>query len=273
MKEKRTTQLPKNQDHLEVYPEKKQVSAFPERRFIKTNRTLAITALINLACILAGTGLYIYSATRINVKITDKQNLHFYQMDTEAKILRQTQYRNTKIPAKYFIIEQALYNYIKDRHEVIFNREEMEKKISNGYAIKLSDSKLLDTLNRELQNLFANVFNRNINRDVHIYNLHQHHNNIWTAVIETFDFQQTDQLKPQCPCYDNSSKCLKCKNEQTIHKERRRVWIRVSLKGEKNEENPFGIRVDGYYMGYMPINPDSTDWDLPPELTPNLLPI
>ena len=48
-KQKPIVETPKDQDHLEVYPEKKQVSAFPERRYIKTNRFLAIIALINLA--------------------------------------------------------------------------------------------------------------------------------------------------------------------------------------------------------------------------------
>ena len=267
-KKEEARQFPKNQDHLEVYPEKKQVSAFPEKRFIKTNRTLAIIILINLACIIAGAGLFIYSTNHMKLNIEGKQGIHIYQIDPEEKTLKPVQKEKIKIPAKHLIIEQALYKYIKDRHEGILNQEIMKNKINNGYAVKLSENKIKETVTMNLTELSEKIQRQRFSRDIHIYNLHLLHGNIWTAVIETFDFPETDNLLPQCACSDNSVECLKCKNKHTIYKERRRIWIRVSLKGKKTIDNPFGIQIEGYHIGYLPNIQENTQWDLPSELTP-----
>ena len=115
-KQKNITQTPKDQDHLEAYPEKKQVSAFPERRFIKTNRFLVIVALINLACMLAGAGIFIYAAKRADVKVQNERGLMLYQLDREEKKLKQAEYKERKIPARQLIMEDYLIKYIKERH-------------------------------------------------------------------------------------------------------------------------------------------------------------
>ena len=275
MKKKETKiAIPKDQDHLEVYPEKKQVSAFPERRFIKTNRMLVIFALINLACMLAGAGIFIYTAKRVNVDVQNKKGTMLYQLDREEKKLKQAEYMKVKVSAQQFIIEDFLRRYITERHS--FNTTLLDSTnqfSSTGLVIKSSLSAMEKQIRTEFDMLQRETQAQNKIRDVHIFNLHPYYGNLWTAVIETFDFPNKIGT-PDCDCYDNSPICLKCKYEKTLLRQRRRIWIRISFRGKKDLDinnnsknaNPFGILVEGYYIGYMPKDPVDRNWDLPAEL-------
>ena len=277
-KEKPKIETPKDQDHLEVYPEKKQVSAFPERRYIKTNRFLVIIALINLACILAEACIFIYSAQRVNVRVQNNRGLLLYQIDREEKQLRQAEYRQRKVPAGRMIIEDYLKKYITERHSFHGTLDEFSQLFNeNSFVFRSSNGTLKDKITKDFELLQRETLMQRRERDVHIYNLHPYYGNLWTAIVETFDFPKQDG-PPTCDCSDNSTKCLKCKTEKSLSRQRRRVWIRVSDAGQKwirrkpedflttSNDNPFGIRIEGYYMGYMPKDAPDPNWDLPPEL-------
>jgi hypothetical protein len=291
MKQKQQSiQSSPNQDHLEVYPEKKQVSAFPERRFIKTNRMLTILAIINLACILAGAGIFAYMAQSVDMTMQNSKGVYLYQINTEEQTLKQTEYHKTKEPALKFIVEQSLRDYIEVRHKGVLNREIMDAKLLNDMSPKddddekdivkdriiarLSSPAVFEHFEKEHYALLNYITNNRIEREVHIYNLHLLRNNLWTAVVETFDFPENHQMCKNC--MDNTYQCIQCKSKNRLHQERRRIWIQVSfnapLPKDKNEINlnPFRIQIDGYYIGYMPTTPSSTSWDLPPELKPSL---
>ena len=110
MEQKKNDSITSTQaDHLEVYPERKQVSAFPERRFIKTNRMLSIVTLVNLACIIAGASLFAYTAQKVDVKVTVPSHVLLYQMDTEEKMLKPSEYMEIRTSSQRFILE----NYLK----------------------------------------------------------------------------------------------------------------------------------------------------------------
>ena len=280
-KKKSIIEPPKDQDHLEVYPEKKQVSAFPERRFIKMNRVLVIFTLINLACILAGASIFIYTARRVDVKVQNKQGLLIYQIDREEKKLKQAEYRERKMPAKRFIMESFLKQYITEYHSFSDTLANANERFSeNGLVLKASMTTIKDKIRKDLDALRRETLDVYRTRDVHIYNLHPYHGNLWTAVIETFDFPKSDG-PPVCNgCSDNSTKCLKCKYEKAIQRQRRRIWIRVSFNPQNSwvrkeeadylrtsQDNPFGIVIEGYYIGYMPKDATNLNWDLPPELS------
>lgn len=273
-KPKQVVEPSKDQDHLEAYPEKKQVSAFPERRFIKMNRMLVIVALINLACILAGASLFIYTAKHVDIRVQNKNGLLIYQLDREAKRLKQAEYHERKISARMFIMENFLRQYITKYHSFNGTRQDENNLLSEKGLTLRAAPKIKDAVRKEMEKLQSETYRRGIVRDVHIYNLHLEHG-LWTAVIETFDFPRPDG-PPACDCMDNSKECLKCKYEKTILRQRKRIWIRASFMGSKygyldtennsKNPNPFGIQIDGYYVGYMPKDAVTTLWDLPPEL-------
>ncbi|MBE6446044.1 MAG: hypothetical protein E7021_01370 [Alphaproteobacteria bacterium] len=285
-----TVQTPNNQDHLEVYPERKQVSAFPERRFIKTNRMLTILAIINLACILAGAGIFSYLAQSVDLRMQDSKKIYLFQINTEEKTLKPAEYHKIKEPALKFIVEQSLRDYIEVRHKGVNNLDIMNAKLLDDESQKddddekdivkdriiarLSSPAVFKQFEKEHYALLNRITTNKIEREVHIYNLHLLRNNLWTAVVETFDFPQEHSLCNNC--MDNSFQCIQCKIKNRLHQERRRIWIQVSfnapLPKDKNEINlnPFRIQIEGYYQGYMPTTPSSTTWDLPPELKPDL---
>jgi hypothetical protein len=223
-KNKNPKTFSKESDHLEVYPERKQVSAFPERRFIKTNRMLVIIAIINLACILAGAACFAYISKKVDVRIQDSRRAYLYQINTEEKTLKPAEHLNVKEPAKKFILEKTLRDYIEVRHIGVFNMNKMEEKtkeddpkkveeneqaaIKDRIVRRLSSQSVYEDFSKENDALFALIFNNNIERDVHIYNLHLLHGNIWTAIVETFDFYRD---RTMCRCNDNSSQCIQCK--------------------------------------------------------------
>lgn len=287
-KQKPVPELPKDQDHLEAYPEKKQVSAFPERRFIKTNRFLVILALVNLACMLAGSGIFIYAAKRADVKVQNERGLLLYQLDNEEKRLKQAEYKERKIPARQLIMEDYLTKYIKERHSCSKDdtQKDFSERLSDKSFVLKSSSGATQQIKKEIETLQRETVSRGIIRDVHIYNLHlltrRGENYLWTAFIETFDFPKPDGF-PVCNCFDNSPTCLKCKYEKTIQRQRKRIWIRATMFNSQKDtkwvrrlpedveitryDNPFGIQILGYYVGYMPKDAPSQNWDLPPELT------
>lgn len=276
MEQKKNDSITSTQaDHLEVYPERKQVSAFPERRFIKTNRMLSIVTLVNLACIIAGASLFAYTAQKVDVKVTVPSHVLLYQMDTEEKMLKPSEYMEIRTSSQRFILENYLRRYITELHSVSNNVDDMLQRTSDkGFVATSSDPNANQVVQKIFTNSLRTVLNNGKIRDVHIYNLHPYHNNFWTAVIETFDFPNTGDLERVCNCFDNSTQCLTCKAQRNVGRERRRIWIRTSFRNKKTpenlEDNPFGILISGYYIGYTPLVPKSLIWDLPPELKPDL---
>ena len=283
-KQQQTIQPSQNQDHLEVYPEKKQVSAFPERRFIKTNRMLTILAIINLACILAGAGIFSYLAQSVDLRMQDSKKIYLFQINTEEKTLKPAEHHKIKEPALKFIVEKSLHDYIEVRHKGVNNLDIMNAKllddnspkddddekdiIKDRIVMRLSNQVVAKQFETEHYDLLNKIRTNGIEREVHIYNLHLLRNNLWTAIVETFDFPQEHSLCNNC--MDNSFECIQCKTKNRLHQERRRIWIQTSFTGKKSIYNPFGLQIDGYYIGYMPTTPSSTTWDLPPELKPDL---
>jgi len=287
MKSKKEAEvLVKDEDHLEEYPERRQVSAFPERRFIKTNRMLAIFALINLAMVIAGVCLFISTVPRVDVEITGPSNAFLYQMNSEDKILRPSGYLFSTASADRFIMESFLKQFITERHSTRNNLDDTLNQFTDkALVLRASSPRLRSKMRSDLEDIQRETVYQNKVRDVHIYNIHPYHENLWTAVIETFDFPMPGDV---CTCNDNSEECLNCKIQKNIGRQRRRIWIRAvftkpgmknwngwvrKIKNEQKDEfletsidNPFGIQILGYYVGYMPLSPVSSLWDLPREL-------
>ncbi len=280
------SETPKDKDQLEAYPSRKQVSAFPERRFIKMNRILVIFALINLACMFAGAGIFIYSAQRVSARVQNNQGLMLFQLDREEKVLNQAEYMQRSMPARQFITENFLRHYITERNALNDKTLYEAQNLLNdqSFVIRSSLKSMRESARKGLESLLNETIGQNKVRDVHIYNLHPYYGSLWTAVIETFDFPKQDSALPVCNCFNNTSECLKCKYENTLLRQRRRIWIRV-IYSKNNEDkwvrdtaekitktsmdNPFGIVIIGYYVGYMPKDPQNLDWDLPSELRKN----
>ena len=233
---------------------------------------------------MAGAGIFIYSAQRVGVRVQNKRGLLLYQLDREEKQLKQAEYLRKKISAHLPIIEDFLNKYITERHSFHGTLDEFDRLFNEkSFVFRSSNRTLQDKIRKDFENLRLATLNQGIERYVHIYNLHplylfnKEYGTLWTAVIETFDFPKHDGT-PVCDCTDNSTDCLACKYGKALLRQRNRIWIRVSYAGKRwvrrepkdfettSHDNPFGIRIEGYYVGYMPKDVENTNWDLPPEL-------
>ena len=275
-----------NQDVLEVYPEKEQVDAFPERRYIKLTRFLTIATIVNLAFVIAYTGIYFYMVRHKDIILERGNYVHLYSIDPEKKLLLPAEPTQIQVSPMQLAMEKALRQYIEERYTLIFDTNEMNKRWGeNGYVTRLSQQGILQSFKSEVSRSIQEIRKNHITRDVHIYSLYPVHGDLWSAYIETFDFPLDENLKKVCDCMDNSKECLKCKMSNAIKRERKKILLKANFRGIKNctdspndnpkeEEkicnNPLGIMVYAYYPAHIPLPKNGekkeTFWDLPPAL-------
>ena len=129
-------------DVLGRYPEYMQVRALPERRYLKTSRLLATFILINLGITLALGGIYAYLAERVDVSITSRKAVNLLYIDTEKKQLFPVEHHQKTVSAIQLVAEDFIEKYIKERHTITDDDNEMRKVIEgSGFVRLLSESK------------------------------------------------------------------------------------------------------------------------------------
>lgn len=69
-------------DVLEAYPERIQISAIPERRYLRTSRILAIVTFLNMGVMIALSGVFVYLASRLDISVANPQAFLFYNKKT-----------------------------------------------------------------------------------------------------------------------------------------------------------------------------------------------
>lgn len=281
-----------NQDVLGAYPEKKQVDAFPERRYIRLTRFLSVFTFINLAMVIAWSGFYFYMSRHKDISISQKNWVHIYAIDPEKKLLLPSEFGRKNISSMQLMLEKALRQYLTERYEFIFDLDEMRKRWGEkGYVFRLSSSDIQPKFNEETKRSWNEIQQNRVNRDVHIYSLENIRGDLWRAYIETFDLPLDENLKKQCDCSDNSHKCISCKEQNMIPngRKRKKILLRANFKGRKNCtteaidnpskkeklcDNPLGVQVYAYYPAAIPIQKNKSEsekfWDLPPALRPEL---
>ena len=271
------TENKKNTAHdvLGVYPEKEQVDAFPERRYVRLTRFLAIFTIINLAMVIAWTTLYFYMARHKDISVSRRNWVHLYTIDPERKLLLPSEYGQSVVSQKQLVMEDALRKYLTERYESIWDVDTMRKRWGKkGYVANLSSPDVMAKFSAEAGQSWNDIWQKKITRDVHIYSLYPVHGDMWSAYIETFDFPLDENLGKDCDCSDNSHVCLACKEKNMVPGSRRRkkILLRANFEGNKNLNNPLGVMVYAYYPAMIPIPKETREkfWDLPPPLRPEL---
>ncbi|MGN0919347.1 MAG: hypothetical protein ACI4OR_01105 [Alphaproteobacteria bacterium] len=267
----------KDRDILGAYPEKEQVDAFPERRYVRLTRFLTIFTIINLAMVIAWSGFYFYMAQHKDISVSQRNWVHIYTIDPERKLLLPSEFGQGSVPALQLMMEKALRQYITERYEYIWAADEMRKRWGkNGYVARLSGQEVLPKFNAEAGASWNEIQQKRVTRDVHIYSLYPLRGDLWSAYIETFDLPLDENLEKKCDCSDNSHECIACKEQNMVSKGRRRkkILLRANFNGIKNLDNPLGVMVYAYYPAVVPIPKEGADsekfWNLPPALRPAL---
>lgn len=270
-----------NSDVLEAYPQRTQVTAFPERVFLKTNRFLVVFTAVNLAITIALSCFFVYMVQRANVIVKSRNTNFVYAIDPLEKTLKPVEGYRTTAKAKDFAMEDYLRRYITEWHSVPYETDKIAQKLnkSTAFVARMSLPQTYEIYQKSQSDAAAETGAKKSIRDVHIYDFHNVYGNLWSGYIETFDLpiSNTD-ISTFCQCQDNSKQCLTCKIKNSNKRERFKIWIRAQFTQYTNKSNPMGIIVTAYNIGYVPIHPDPKNpleekekfWDLPPALRPEV---
>lgn len=259
-------------DVLGVYPEFMQVKALPERRYMKTARVLAVFILFNLACIIGIAGYFVYCADRVDVTIGNLRQPYLYTIDSSRKVIVPMEYSKVTMSALKLYVEKILQEYIRNRHEIIWNNEVMSWRWGSEGPIRFfsHEDNVYKPFAEEAITQFEASRSKGYVRDVHLYELKNIYGDTWEGVIDTFDMPIPDPFKPLCgACTDNSKACIDCKAKNTFQRNRYRIIVRVSKK-TATPKNPLGVFVQAYNLLYMPIDEKEHYWDTPNDLKPEL---
>lgn len=260
-------------DVLGRYPEYMQVRALPERRYLKTARLLALFIFLNMAVMMAVAGFFTYNADRIDISIANNRAVNLFSIDTSRQVLIPAEYATRNIKALELFAESLLRDYIQNRHTVVWENKTMTMRWDVGGPVAGYShyKKVYMPFRMSADKLFEESRKKGFVRDVHIYELKLIKQNLWEAVIDTFDMPIPDAYNPLCDsCTDNSKKCITCKVEHTTRQMRHRIFIRTSYNGVKTVLNPLGFVVETYNMLYVPIDNKEKFWRVPNDLKPEL---
>ncbi len=268
-------------DVLEAYPLRLNVNALPERRFVKMMRSLKVAvALLSSLMILLGVYLN-YQITHLDVDVRKGKTLQFFRVDPESKQLSPAESGEMSLSALRLVAEDQLMKYLKMRNRTVWNQDEMIKNWGvNGLIYRMSSDVVYRGFEEE-RNVLNNVRGLEMLREVHVYELKWVRDNLWMAIIETFDMPLTDTGFEVCECSDNTPACIDCHIAKTKKRERRKIWMRTGFSRKPPEVsdafpaqifdlNPMGVSVEKYVSVYMPINEKEPYWDLPPALRPDI---
>ena len=258
-------------DVLGRYPEYMQVRALPERRYLKTSRLLALFIFLNMAVMIAVAGFFTYNADRIDISIANRRVVNLYSIDSSRQVLIPAEYSTRNVNALELFAESLLRDYIYNRHTVVWENKTMTQRWDVGGPVAGYShyKRVYMPFRMSADNLFEESRKKGFVRDVHIYELNLIKQNLWEAVIETFDMPIPDAYNPVCDCSDNSKKCITCKVEHSSRPLRYRVFIRTSYNGVKTVLNPLGFVVESYNMLYVPIDDKEQFWRIPNDLKPD----
>lgn len=270
---KKEKDVPVDQDALGAYPLRMQISAIPERRYLRTTRVLAVLSFINIGVLIALSGLFIYYAARIDVQIYNPMVPNMYSIDPEHKIINAVEYSRRRVSALELISEKYIRDYIMARNTFYLDPIQQEKYWGPNSVIRHYSSKEDDYKDFvKLANIVQNEATTNrVNKEPYIYSMRRLPTGQWEALVDIFDMPPEDIFNPICGCSNETKECLTCKIQKNKGRRRYKIYVWANLfSGAASLYNPLGLKVYGYYELERIIHPNELYWDLPSILKPEL---
>ncbi len=251
-------------DVLEAYPERIQISAIPERRYLRTTRILAVATFLNMGIMLALSGIFVYLAARLDVSVANQKVVNLYMIDPERKVIQASEHDRISVSALQLMMESALRDYVINRHSVVWDQEVQESRWGRGGPVSVySSPNVYKQFSLEYVNAFNESRSKKVVKDVHLYDLKQTPSGMWEGIFEVFDMPIPDMFNPLCQCSDNTRECLECKQKNNIGRKRYKVFIRAGFNGSPSLMNPLGIMINRYALLHQPIDQKEKMWGLP----------
>lgn len=218
-------------DELGYYPEKVNVRAFPERRYLWTSRFFVIVSCLSLCLnmVLAGTIILLIPLKKIEI-------MPLRLDDVRHQIIPMEKFEDIEF-AGNLVTESQVAKYITDRYTIEDKYEEFNKvKGENEFLHLASDDNIYkDYKEKELQ-YFEALQKQGVRRKVDIQQVYAVSFDFWQARFTTID---------TIPGEDNP---IKKHWVATI-----RMYFNFSKYDNKDLglKNPFGMTVVEYDLSYM----------------------
>ena len=159
-------------DVLEAYPERLHVSALPERRYLKTARFFVVVSLLSLTLNFALAFIYMRNASLVEAVVhnPESQDTFMYQLDYYNKELKPIQKPKRRLLGKDLVYQNLITDYLNERYQIKYNRQEMEAKWGTGGKLFAYAPKLHELFIPEANAGLAALQN-GITREIYIYSI------------------------------------------------------------------------------------------------------
>lgn len=243
-------------DELGYYPEKVDVKAFPERRFLWTSRFLAI-----LSCLSICVTMLLASSLCILIPMK-KIDLMTLQIDYQRhQVTHMTTFKR-RIYAGDLVAEGLITDYITKRYTIGDSYDELQLRYSEGEFIALTaGEEVARGFAAHERPYFEMLQKKGIRRKVEIERIYPVSFNFWQARFKTIDTapNMTAEEFMDFMGVDLSSAVTPFKDGDPLISN----WIatlRMSFHFSKYENNraglinPFGLTIHSYDISYMGNN-------------------
>lgn len=258
---------PNNQDELGAYPLRMQISAIPERRYLRTVRLLAVLSFINLGVLIALACGYVYLAARQDIAV--RTGWDMYTMDPMRKVIRRAEPPARTVSGMELMMEKAVRDYITARNSAAVDSIQ-QRNLINATTKYLASDDDFKAYNKENSVLQGQTRGRGLDRRVYIYYANRTPSGLWEVLFDVFDMPPLDPFNPICNCHDAGRACLECQLKNNRGHHRFKGYVQTVLGGAPNAENPLGIKMIDYALIPRLIHPNEGYWDTPSILKPEL---
>lgn len=263
-------------DELGAYPERLHVSAFPERRYLKTSRVIAISIFITIFINMALAFIYTKLASEGDANIYDYAHggVHLYQVDMYNRKIKQVELPHTKIGARHLLSQTLIEEYLIQRFEVSTSYNEMlERWNSNSNStsfLHLTSADSANLMPQETSRVQLDKVKNKLVEEIYIYSIRQIHSNFYEVIYDLFTTKQTSRGEKVCITINRDLNWLDCLRKNAIETKRYKAFIRVSYTPipERNREqilkNPYHFQVTDIHIFPLPIHKNNpwTDVDV-----------
>ena len=251
----------RQKDKLGYYPEKVDVRAFPERRFLWTSRFLVILSCLSM-CInmmLAGILCVLLPMKKLGIMPL--------QIDYQLYQVRKMEPSEKRIYAGDLVTESLMAKYVTDRYTINNDKpedfEELKQRTGkNDFVFLASDGLVYDLFEINELPYFELLQKRGVKREVVIDRVYPVSFDFWQVRFHTID------EAPEMPMEDfiellglNPETIEKIPEDGTPIVNRWISTIRMNFNFDKYKEdkdlglkNPFGLTIVGYDISYMGNN-------------------
>lgn len=225
-------------DELGYYPEKVDVKAFPERRYLWTSRFFVIVSCLSLCLNMILGGALCLLIPQKYVKVMP------LQIDYNRYEVTAMEPQEKMAYAGDLVVESLMAQYVTARYTIGDNVEELNKRFGeNDFLYLASEEEVYAEFNNTERPYFESLQRQGVRRRVDISMIYQVSANFWQVRFKTID-------------------TLPDSDEKLVSS-----WIatiRMTMNFSKYEDknlgliNPFGMTVTSYNISYMGNNVKKT---------------